>query len=64
MVVIPCETQGIRRRWKASRIAIEKLDAKIDKSVLDLKSELIRWMVSVGILQMALIAGLVLKLAH
>lgn len=43
---------------------IEKLDAKIDRSASDVKSELIRWVVSVGILQMALIAGLVLKLAH
>lgn len=61
------------------RIAIEKLDAKIDKveSTLDakmmataaeLKSELIRWVltvsVSVGALQLALISGLLLKLVH
>lgn len=43
---------------------IETLDIKIDKSASDVKSELIRWVVTVGILQMALIAGLVLKLAH
>jgi peptidoglycan hydrolase CwlO-like protein len=43
---------------------IGMLDTKIDKSASDVKSELIRWVVTVGILQMALIAGLVLKLAH
>lgn len=43
---------------------IGMLDIKIDKSASDVKSELIRWVVTVGILQMALIAGLVLKLAH
>ena len=61
------------------RSALEKLDAKIDKvaSTLDakivataaeLKSELIRWVltvsVSVGALQLALISGLLLKLVH
>jgi peptidoglycan hydrolase CwlO-like protein len=47
---------------------IDKLDSKIDKSAAEVKGELIRWVVTVvgavGILQMALIAGLVLKLVH
>lgn len=43
---------------------IGMLDIKIDKSASDVKSELIRWVVTVGILQTALIAGLVVKLAH
>lgn len=50
------------------KAALEKtearLDAKIETTAADLKSELIRWVVSVGILQMALIVGLVLKLSH
>ena len=43
---------------------IDRLDSKIDKNAAEVKSELIRWVVSVGILQMALVAGLVLKLVH
>ena len=50
---------------------IDKLDSKIAQSAAELKvaiadtrSELIRWMVSVGILQMALVAALVIKLVH
>ena len=43
---------------------IENLDSKIDQSAAEVKSELIRGVVSVGVLQMALIAGLVLKLVH
>ena len=41
-----------------------KIDLKINASTADVKSELIRWLVSIGILQMALIAGLALKLVH
>ncbi|MES2742589.1 MAG: hypothetical protein V4754_16820 [Pseudomonadota bacterium] len=57
------------------RSSIEKLDAKLEAKIertaleakanlSDAKAELVRWVVGVGILQMALIAGLVLKLAH
>ena len=61
------------------KIALEKLDAKVDKfataldakivaTAAELKSELIRWVVtvavSVGVLQLALITGLLLKLVH
>jgi hypothetical protein len=46
------------------KVAIEKLDAKIVASTAELKSELIHWVVSVGILQFALISGLLLKLVH
>ncbi|MET0319346.1 MAG: hypothetical protein ABW069_01345 [Duganella sp.] len=44
--------------------SLETLNAKIDKTAAEVKGELIRWVVSVGVLQMALIAALVLKLAH
>jgi hypothetical protein len=54
----------------ASKQDLEKLDARIevrmagfDARLAELKSELLRWVVTVGILQMALIAALVLKLA-
>lgn len=57
------------------RIALERLDAKIDKldakvdaRLAELRSELIRWVVTVavslGILQTALISGLLLKFLH
>jgi len=45
-----------------------RLEAKIETTAADLKSELIRWVLtvvaSVGILQTALIAGLLLKFLH
>ncbi|MYN46614.1 DUF1640 domain-containing protein [Pseudoduganella sp. FT93W] len=47
---------------------VEKLDAKVDARLAELRSELIRWVVTVavslGILQTALISGLLLKLLH
>ena len=50
------------------KVSLEKLDAKIDTTAAELKSELVRWMVSVvvsvGVLQTALIAGLLLKIVH
>jgi len=46
------------------RIALEKLDAKIDKTAAELRTEMIRWVVTVGILQTGLISGLLLKLLH
>lgn len=39
-------------------------DSKIDQAAAEVKNEVVKWIVSVGILQTALIAGLVLKLAH
>lgn len=41
---------------------IDRLEAHIDARFADMKSELLRWVITVGILQMALIAALVLKL--
>jgi hypothetical protein len=41
---------------------IDNIEVRTDAKLSDLKSELIRWVVTVGILQMALIAALVLKL--
>ena len=45
-------------------IGLASLDSKIDKAVADLRSEMIRWVVSVGLLQTALISALLIKLAH
>ena len=60
--------QEVTQELLLIKAAIEKLDSKIDKSAAEVKGELIRWVVtvvvSVGILQMALITGLVLKLVH
>ena len=52
----------VSRELTESRSSIEKLEAKIDRTVSEAKAELVRWVVGVGLLQMALIAGLVLKL--
>ncbi|NHZ90376.1 DUF1640 domain-containing protein [Massilia sp. CCM 8733] len=59
----------VSRELTEIRSSIEKLDAKIDRtaadakaSVSEAKAEPVRWVVGVGLLQMALIAGLVLKL--
>jgi len=63
--------QDVAQELLSIKLLLEKLDSKIDKSTAEVrielagvKSELIRWVVSVGVLQMALIAGLVLKLVH
>jgi hypothetical protein len=40
------------------------LDLKIDKAVADVRAELIRWVVSVNLLQTALISALLIKLVH
>lgn len=40
------------------------LRGELRQEIAESKSELIRWVVSVGILQMALVAGLLLKLVH
>lgn len=45
-------------------IAYEKLDAKIDKSIAALKGQLIGWVISIGMLQTALISALALKIVH
>ncbi|HEX8613180.1 MAG TPA: hypothetical protein VF800_17970 [Telluria sp.] len=63
--------QDVSRELSGIRSSIDKLDAKTDRtaaeakaSLSEAKAELVRWVVGVGLLQMALIAGLVLKLVH
>ncbi len=60
--------QEVAAEFSEVKFALEKLDAKISTTAAELKSELIRWVVSVvvsvGILQTALIAGLFLKIVH
>jgi len=60
--------QDVAQELSAIKASIDTLgttlNSKIVQSAAEVKSELIRWVVSVGVLQMALIAGLVLKLAH
>jgi hypothetical protein len=43
---------------------LDKLEKHIDIAAAEVKSEVIRWVVLMGILQMALIAGLVLTFTH
>jgi hypothetical protein len=45
-------------------IRIRELELKVAKDIAESKAELIRWVVGVGVLQMTLIAGLMLKLTH
>lgn len=43
---------------------IRELELKLSKDIAESKAELVRWVVAVGLLQMTLIAGLLLKLTH
>jgi len=43
---------------------VRELELKMAKDIAESKAELIRWVVGVGVLQMTLIAGLLLKLVH
>lgn len=62
------EVSGLRQEVGGSRLELKaeinalRLDTKA--SIAEAKADLIRWVVGVGILQMALIAGLVLKLVN
>lgn len=43
---------------------IKELELKIAKDIAESKAEMIRWVVGVGVLQTALITGVLLKLTH
>lgn len=43
---------------------IDAMEAKFDAKIADAKADLIRWMVSLSVLQLALISALLLKLTH
>lgn len=47
---------------KALDARIRELELKVAKDIAESKAELIRWVVGVGVLQMTLITGLLLKL--
>jgi len=42
---------------------IRELELKVAKDIVESKAELIRWVVAVGLLQITVITGLILKLA-
>ncbi|WP_241674357.1 hypothetical protein [Candidatus Methylobacter oryzae] len=44
--------------------SIRELELKVAKDIAESKAELVRWVVGVGVLQMTLIVGLMLKLTH
>lgn len=54
----------LEARIKELDFKIETLRAETKRDIAEAKSELVRWVVGVGILQFALIAALLLKLAH
>jgi hypothetical protein len=43
---------------------IREMELKVAKDIAESKAELVRWVVGVGVLQMTLIVGLMLKLTH
>ena len=51
---------ALRKEIEGVRLEIKQLDVRI----ADSKAELVRWVVAVGMLQFALISGLLLKLTH
>jgi hypothetical protein len=57
-----------KRDLKALELAfdarIRETELKFAKEIAESKAELIRWVVGVGVLQMTLIVGLLLKLTH
>ena len=55
---------GIRSDINDLRNEQKLIRAELGKAISDSKAEMIRWVVSVGILQIALIAALVLKLVQ
>ncbi len=56
--------QDVTLELGAIRSAIHSLHQDMKTMNSDTKAELVRWVVGVGLLQMGLIAGLVLKLTH
>lgn len=61
---VALELAGIRSDIDALRHEMKTMSADTKTMIADTKAELVRWVVAVGLLQMALISGLVLKLAH
>ncbi|TFW35656.1 hypothetical protein [Massilia horti] len=53
----------LNKRTDELEMRIELLETHIDIHFAEMKSEMIRWVGTVGILQMALISALALKLA-
>lgn len=56
--------QDVALELAGIRSDIDALRHEMKTMIADTKAELVRWVVGVGLLQMALITGLVLKLAH
>ena len=56
--------QPLVKELVAIRSDINALRQEMKTINADTKAELVRWVVGVGLLQMGLIAGLVLKLVH
>jgi hypothetical protein len=55
---------AINSKFDVIESKFDVIESKIATSTADVKSQLMLWVVSVGILQMALISALVLKLVH
>jgi hypothetical protein len=56
--------QDVALELAGIRSDIDALRHEMKTMIADTKADLVRWVVGVGLLQMALITGLVLKLAH
>lgn len=51
-------------RIRETELKIDLVRAELKRDIAETKAELIRWVVGVGVLQMTLITGLMLKLTH
>lgn len=61
---VALELAAIRSDINALRHEMKTMNADTKTMIAETKAELVRWVVGVGLLQMALITGLVLKLVH
>ncbi len=51
-------------RIRETELKIDLVRSELKRDIAETKADLIRWVVGVGILQMTLIAGLILKITH
>jgi hypothetical protein len=51
-------------RIRETELKIELVRSELKRDIAEAKAELIRWVVGVGVLQTALITGVLLKLTH
>ena len=65
------EIEGVRKEVEGVRLEIKEVELRLQKDIkgvevkiAETRSDLIRWVVGVGLLQSSLIIGVLLKVAH